>query len=43
LVWKAVRGGRGTVIKGALEAAVHRGRGYRYMGVHEVEEGGLVG
>ena len=30
------------MIKGVFEATVHRWRGYRYVGVHEAEEGGLV-
>jgi hypothetical protein len=42
LVWKAVGGSRRAVIKGVLVAAVHRRWDYRYMGVHKVEEGGLV-
>ena len=30
------------MIKGAFEVAVHHRGGYRYMGVHKVEEGGRV-
>jgi hypothetical protein len=42
LIWETIRGGGGTVIKGVLKTAIHRGRGHWYMRVHEVEEGGLI-